>query len=231
MFRISVVNRSSIATDKVERAVKAIDRQLKEHFYKAWSIRAGCSLAKRKINIDNKTDGAVIFIDDKLDPEYSGYHEFMEETALPVGFVFRDVAEKIEDWSVTLSHEIIELLGNRYCGLYCPGPHPTRKNVIVDHWFELCDAVQDQVYTIDRVAVSDFLYPLYWTTRNELGGVNNHLRTKDLLSFGLTKGGYIGYKTSGGQTRTFFADQRARRRYDLKKGFGELRRVNRNFIS
>ncbi len=232
MLKILVVNRSkSISTERAEKVVKAVDRQLREDLYPAWNIRASIKLCKRKIDVEKKTDGAVIFLDDKPDPQYSGYHEFMESTALPVGFVFRDISEKVEDWSVTLSHEAIELIGNRHCGLYCKGPHPTQKNVIVDHWFEFCDAVQDQVYSIDRVSVSDFLYPCYWTTRNEESGINNHLRSKELSSFGLTAGGYIGYVTRSGQEKTYFADKRAMKRFDVKEKTGDLRRHSRNKVA
>jgi hypothetical protein len=228
MLKILVINRSSSISDqKLDRVCRAVDRQLREDVYPAWSIRASIRLSKRRVDLEQKRDGAVIFIDDKPDPEYAGYHEFIENTALPVGFVFRDVAEEIEDWSVTLSHEAIELVGNRHCGLHVPGPHPKQKGRIVQHWFELCDAVQDTVYSIDRVSVSNFLYPLYFTAKNEEKGINDHLKSRSLTSFGILPGGYVGFRDEKGVDRTVFSDKRAERRHRAKDALGELRRLNR----
>src|SRR5207244_13483369 len=43
------------------------------------------------------------------------------------------------------------------------------------HWYEMCDAVQDESYEIDGVAVSNFVLPLYFTGGNEKGGRNDFL--------------------------------------------------------
>ena len=37
-------------------------------------------------------------------------------------------------------------------------------------WYEMCDAVQAEKYTIDEIEVSNFVLPLYFTKKEESGG-------------------------------------------------------------
>lgn len=70
------------------------------------------------------------------------------------------------------------------------------------------DAVQAETYTIDGVAVSNFVLPLYFTVEEELGGRNDFLgqshNGKTLPSFGINPGGYVGFfNPATGNHKTF----------------------------
>jgi hypothetical protein len=127
-----------------------------------------------------------------------GYHD-THFSGIPYGFVFLELSKKLkEDWTVTLSHEALELIGDPEANLLVQGPHPTDATHKVFHWFEMCDAVQNESYTIDHVRVSNFVLPLYFTRGNERGGRNDFLgtTTKDgntLRSFSVNPGGYVGF--------------------------------------
>src|SRR5436853_495964 len=81
------------------------------------------------------------------------------------------------DRRITLSHEALELLADPEANLLVQGPHPSRPRHKVFHWFEMCDAVQDEHYLIDDVPVSNFVLPLYFTSSDERGGRNDFLGT------------------------------------------------------
>jgi len=154
---------------------------------------------------------AIVYLWNKTDVDDAiGYHE-KNNRGVPYGFVFTSVAEEVgEPWSVTLSHEVLELIGDPETNLLVMGPHPTL-NRTVFHWFEMSDAVQSESYKIDGVAVSNFVLPLYFTgTRDtdEVGARNDFLGTikngKTLTSFGINPGGYIGfYDPKLGKHQTF----------------------------
>jgi hypothetical protein len=44
-----------------------------------------------------------------------------------------------ESWTVTLSHEALELIADPEVNLLVAGPHPSQPKVDVFHWYEMCD--------------------------------------------------------------------------------------------
>ena len=138
--------------------------------------------------------------------------------------MFTELAKQLkEPWSVTLSHEALELLGDSEVNLLVQGPHPAEPSRTVFHWYEMCDAVQAETYDIDGVAVSNFVLPLYFTGGDEVGGRNDFLgrpyKGKTLRSFGVNPGGYVGFfDPEKGDHDTFAPkhDKVAARRLELK---------------
>lgn len=211
-MRISVINLTHglLADTEVITAVRAINRQIKEDFEPYWNMQGqlrleGNSSAQPDIDHPEDMQGeAIIYLWDKADvPNALGYHD-ANYRGIPYGFVFVDIATEIgENWTVTFSHEALELIGDRQAGKLIRGPHPKDANRTVYHWHEMCDAVQDETYDIDGVEVSNFVLPLYFTEDAEPGSRNDFLGTQyisasdgnkiSLLSFGINPGGYIGY--------------------------------------
>ncbi len=139
-----------------------------------------------------------------------------------------------EEWSVTLSHEALELIGDPEANLLVVGPNPNDRRTRVFHWYEMCDAVQAESYEVDGVRVSNFLLPLYFTSSDERGGRNDFLgrvyKGKTLLSFGVNPGGYIGfYDPAKKKDGSYFArgDLKAERRLEIKRKAKGARRAVR----
>ena len=202
---ISVVNRStSIRDEELLTAVRAINRQLREDFEPYWSITAQmrvetsiASSAPR--NAAELRGDAVMYLLEEADvQEALGYHD-KTCRGVPCGFVFLRLARELkENWTVTLSHEAIEMVADSQANLLVRGPHPVDAKRIVYHYFELCDAVQDETYEIDGISVSNFVFPAYFTPNEEEGTRNDSLNRPDkhghtLKSFGVKPGGYIGF--------------------------------------
>lgn len=202
---ISTINRSEqLLDEQILPAIRAINRQIREDFEPYWSFGAslrlegaiGATIDKRQL-AEMRGD-AILYITDKADiPRALGYHE-ANFRGIPYGFVFMDVCKKLnESWTVTLSHEALELIADAQGNLLVQGPHPAERSRTVFHWFEMCDAVQSQTYLIDGIEVSNFVLPMYFTPNEEEGARNDFLARKidgkTLASFGVSPGGYIGF--------------------------------------
>lgn len=228
---ISIVNRSkTISDEQVLNAIRAINRQIREDFEPYWSLGATLRLEGSvgeqpdKLKLPEMRGDAILYLSDKADVANAlGYHE-ANFRGIPYGFVFTELCKKLkENWTVTLSHEALELIGDAQGNLLVQGPHPANPNKEVFHWFEMCDAVQSQTYTIDGVVVSNFVLPLYFTPEEQEGGRNDFLgclsNGKGLRSFGVSPGGYIGYydpQTRTHETYTAPADKVAEKRAKIK---------------
>lgn len=84
--------------------------------------------------------------------------------------MFTELAKQLkEEWTVTLSHEALELVGDPEVNLLVQGPNPADATRTVFHWYEMCDAVQAETCDIDGVEVSNFVLELYFTGGEEQG--------------------------------------------------------------
>jgi hypothetical protein len=234
---ISVINLShGAASDaKLQSAIRAINRQIREDFEPYWGFGARLRLegksgrAHRVVDPADMRGDAILYLRDVVKiTDSEGYHD-RHFSGIPYGVVYMELSRALkEDWTVTLSHEALELLGDPENNLVVQGPHPTARRYVF-HWFEMCDAVQDESYSIDGVRVSNFVLPLYFTSGNERGGRNDFLGTitmgKTLRSFSVNPGGYIGFFDSkagdGGDDVTWsLEDARAAKRLAIKKKLG-----------
>lgn len=235
---ISVINHTSdeVADEDIQGVVRAINRQIAGDYAPYWSLGATLRLEGRstlrpsKQNLADMRGDAVLYLWNHADGEDAvGYHD-MNNRGIPYGFVFTEISKELgEHWSVTLSHEALELVGDPEANLLVMGPHPAHPGRDVFHWYEMCDAVQSERYTIDGVQVSNFVLPLYFTGGNEMGGRNDFLgrshNGQTLHSFGVNPGGYVGFfDPKLGKMADFEADEEAARRRRLRSQVGSARR-------
>lgn len=242
---ISVINVSdgALSDAAVQKAIRAVNRQIEEDFAPYWGFGARLRLEgktgtkRRGLDQADMRGDAVLYIHDVARIRSAdGYHN-ANFRGIPYGFVFLEISKQLkEDWTMTLSHEALELLADPENNMYVHGPHPTQPKRQVFHWFEVCDAVQDESYRIDGVQVSNFVLPLYFTGHEERGGRNDFLGTKaggkTLQSFSFNPGGYLGFfDPRRGTDVTLPKDKRAAERLrvkaKLKIGRGQLRQQRR----
>src|SRR5262245_57574475 len=230
---ISIVNHThgKLSDEQVQEGIRAVNRQIAHDFEPHWHIEAALRLEGA---VGDKPDGetlrelrgdAIIYLWDDVDVDDAlGYHE-KNAAGIPFGFVFTELVKQLDEpWTVTLSHEALELVGDPEVNLLVAGPHPGNPEKEVFHWYEMCDAVQDEKYKVDGVWVSNFLLPLYFTAVPEEGSRNDFLgrayKKKTLQSFGINPGGYIGfYNPESGDDETFSlrGDRRAAERLKIKR--------------
>jgi hypothetical protein len=236
---ISVVNHTSgkLSDEQVQEGIRAVNRQIAHDFKPHWHLAAELRLEGAIGSDPDQRDlpelrgDAIIYLWDEVDVDDAlGYHA-AHASGVPFGFVFTELVKELDEpWTVTFSHEALELLADSEANLLVAGPHPADPKKEVFHWYEMCDAVQDEKYKVDGVWVSNFVLPLYFTADAEEGGRNDFLgrlyKRKALRSFGINRGGYIGFynpKTREHETFSLKGDRRARERQKIK-GRGQLTR-------
>jgi hypothetical protein len=241
---ITVVNMSDSITDaQLHPVVRAINRQIREDFEPYWSLGAtlrlegktGSTQQPDKTTLPEMRGDAVLYLwDDPADVANAlGYHD-RNAKGLPFGLVFKKVADEAgESWTVTLSHEALELVADPLVNLLVAGPHP-QENRTVFHWYEMSDAVQGETYVIDGTEVSNFVLPLYFTPSAEKGSRNDFLGNahdgKTLASFGINPGGYIGFfdpQVNEDVTFALAGDKLAKKRLEAKRANTTSRRSHR----
>jgi hypothetical protein len=240
---ISVINHTNgkLGDEELQHAIRAINRQIREDYEPYWSLGATLRLegkagAKPKPQETADMRGeAVIYLWDNVNVANAlGYHD-RNNRGIPFGFVFIELSKELgESWTVTFSHEALELVGDPEVNLLVAGPHPANPKQDVFHWYEMCDAVQAESYQIDGVEVSNFVLPLYFTGGEEVGGRNDYLGSvhngKTLKSFGVNPGGYIGFfnpQTGNHETFAHKGDTKAEERMTLKMKAKGARRAIR----
>jgi hypothetical protein len=229
---ISVINHTNgqLGDEQVQGAIRAINRQIREDFEPYWSLGAMLRLEgktgpkpKPQESADLRGDAILYLWNNTNVPNALGYHE-RNNSGIPFGFVFTELSAQLgENWTVTLSHEALELIADPEVNLLVMGPHPSTSNLDVFHWYEMCDAVQAETYKIDEIDVSNFVLPLYFTGGEEVGGRNDFLGRlhdgKTLRSFGVNPGGYVGFfNPQTGEHETFSrkGDAQAEERMKIK---------------
>jgi len=219
--------------------IRAINVQIERDFEPAWgmgaTLRLETAIGNRK-NIERLAElrgDAVLYLEQAVPTrDFDGYHE-VNAAGIPHGSVQVDLAVALQEpWSVTLSHEALELIADPQANLLVPGPEPgTGRRVLF--WYEVCDAVQAERYEIDGVEVSNFVLPLYFTEGQEIGGRNDFLgrcygkkKKRSLASFRVNPGGYAGYTVPRtGQDKYYEPDELGQRRHAIK---GKAKRTRRS---
>jgi hypothetical protein len=244
-MQVTVANYSTHPDEEVQAVVRAINRQILEDFRPYWGQDGFLRLGQRagrpldpQHPVELRGDAILYLLDDVNDPEVDdilGVHD-QNGNGVPFGMVYTAISDRLgEAWSVTLSHEALELLGDANVNKLAAGPdprHPEHPDRYVLHWFEMCDAVQSESYKIDGVAVSNFVTPLYFTIGEQAAGRNDFLnrvhRGRTLTSFGVNPGGYVGFLDPLTNSMEMFpADHEARRRLAIKSEIGLTRRAMR----
>ncbi len=243
---ISVVNHTNgeLSDEQVQDGLRAVNRQItfdfKPHWHRSAELRLDgpAGRAPDDTFLPELRGDAVLYlwnsvaVDDAL-----RYHE-RNAGGLPFGVIFVELSAALDEpWTVALSHEALELIGDPDANRLVAGPHPGDPNHQVFHWYEVCDAVQDDRYPIDGIWVSNFLLPLYFTATGEVGGRNDFLgrlhKGRPLPSFGINPGGYVGFydpSTREHERVSRSGDDRARARLQVESRAGLTRRSTRHTL-
>ncbi len=247
---ISIINHAStiISDDELQKVIRSINRQIKEDFEPYWGFGGQLRLEGRsgkQPSSDSPVDmrgDAIIYVWDTLDVATAVGEHKKYYSGIPYGFVFTKICKDLnENWSVTLSHEALELIGDPQLNLFAmgPHPHPAENKRPVFHCFEMCDAVQAEEYEIDDIEVSNFVLPLYFTydteknadelgSRNDFLGTKNDLTGQTVTSFGVNPGGYVViWDPEQKIWYTHTADEKAEIRREIKAQAEQARRAMR----
>lgn len=220
---IAVINQSTLVTnDQVNTMCQAIQVQLDLHVLPAWNMKSGTI----KFYADKtKVPGyawVVSMLDNSTQAGALGYHAEDNDTvdafifAQPVlsnGGVALYDSTNPQNVSVAsvLSHEVCEMVGDRYAGFWSDGPAIVAQDgqTYTEYALELCDPVEGDSYAVTlsngtTVSVSNFIFPSWF---NQQAQVPQNLPFDYLgkLSkpFSMTPGGYLIVRQSGNVNQVF----------------------------
>jgi hypothetical protein len=210
-------SRGCVADEEIERIIPALQRQVTNHFEPVWGVGAQIVFKKGRALVP-KLSYRIVVIDkarDKDDEGYLGYH--FQRNGYPIATIF--AKEDLSDdktISVTLSHEILEMLVDPALNLYAYRPGKGRHRRDRGYAYEVCDAVQCQLYHIDGVKVCNFVYPEWFEYAWPRSSRKNPRKFDHLGSlrepFELLKGCYADIREVGRGWRTIWGDKATKKR-------------------
>ncbi len=134
----------------------------------------------------------LVLLDDSDQANALGYHDLTTE-GLPIGKVFAGSDLKAgTSWTVTASHELLEMLGDPNINLTVFVQNSNAAGVL--YAYEVCDACEDDSvgYQIDSILLSDFVYPAWFESFRTEGSTQFDRMNKIQNPFQLLVNGYIG---------------------------------------
>lgn len=191
--KISFINRCSVLTDdQVAAALPALQAQVHSDFYPAWGVDADLSFVGSDQQPAPGTWWLTVFDNSDIAGAL-GYHDLTTE-GMPLGKIFAQTdLQTGSQWTVTASHELLEMLGDPDINLTVFVQDQDRPSGLL-YAYEVCDACEaDEFgYEIDGTLVSDFVYPAWFESFREPGSTQFDKQGAINAPFEILPGGYIG---------------------------------------
>jgi hypothetical protein len=201
---ISVTNQSSrVSDDDVEKMVKAVGVQLSRDVTPTYGLTPAIEFVRK--GGSPSPNGCPCVVSDESDVDGAlGYHD-EDDNGVPYIKVFANpvldnggsVSKSALSLSATLSHEVLELLGDPAANRWADGPNN------LDYAWELCDAVEGDSYEIGGIAVSNFVFPTFFDPRVEAVARLDFL-DKLRAPFSMSPGGYQITRSEPGRVAQIF---------------------------
>jgi hypothetical protein len=161
IIKIAVINQSTVLTDaQVAAAVGPLQTQVSRDFAPVWGVDADLTFYARG-TAPPATAWQLGVFDNSDQAGALGYHDLTAD-GLPLGKVFAgtDIQYK-SAWTVTASHELLEMLGDPDINLYAVCQNGMELSFYA---YEVCDPCEadESGYLVDGVLVSDFVYPAWF---------------------------------------------------------------------
>jgi hypothetical protein len=196
-INVSVINASTVRTDEqIQQLTKVLQEQVRKDFAPVWGIDANLTFVAKGQTPDKSTWWLAI-LDDSDQAGALGYHD-VTDAGLPLGKVFAKTDDTYkQQYSVTASHELLEMLGDPDINLTAFVEQPDGRSGRL-YAYEVCDACEADDYaypsTLDStILVSDFVFPSWFESFWGEGQTQFDFKSQIKKPFDLLPGGYIGY--------------------------------------
>jgi hypothetical protein len=180
---IACVNKATVSLGvDFDKLIAALQKFLDEHFVPVWRTPAQLVKAKEPLC------GAwtLMFMDDVDSAKHAGFlglHHL--EGGHPFAKVFvNSVHESGDKVSVAASHELAEMLVDPSINLWTVGPKGTM------YAYEVCDAVEEDRFSVNGIPMSNFVYPTYFDLFRKKGSVQFDHMEKIKHPFQILPSGY-----------------------------------------
>jgi hypothetical protein len=146
------------------RVAAALQRQITRDFGPLWDVHATLDAFPELRDVPPGY-WPILVMDDINTPGAAGVH--MDKNGQPFALVAMS-----DSWSLTASHEALEMLGDPFGNRLIAGPSPKPGQGRVEFLVEVCDPPEsdDFAYTVNDVLVSDFYTPRFFDPTPVAGG-------------------------------------------------------------
>jgi len=214
-----VTDKSQVVLNELAAVAAALQKQVLRDFAPIWGIQADVSAfgSLEDVPLDY---WPVIIMDDIGNDSAAGYHQ--DDNGQPYSLV-----QYSSDWTLTASHEVLEMLGDPFGRRMIAGQSPIKGQGRVQFLVEVCDPSEayEFAYRVNGIVVSDFYTPNYFDAAGSGGArysFTNSIKTpRDVL-----RGGYLSWyapATREWWQRTWFTGPKAK-----DKNLGRLNVKNGN---
>lgn len=187
-----VAETSAVAPGDLSQVAAALQKQVTRDFTPLWDIQATVD-AFPSLD-DMPADYWPVIVKDQIDVAgAAGVHE--DENGQPFALV-----EMSDSWSLTASHETLEMLGDPTGNRLVAGQSLKADQGRVLYLVELCDPCEDAqfAYTANGILVSDFITPSFEDPLTS-PGVRYSFTGAVTAPHQVLKGGYISWQDESGQ--------------------------------
>lgn len=226
--QIAVINQSTVLSDaQVSAAVPSLQTQIHRDFAPVWGTDADLTFVAGG-GQPGPGQWWMVVLDNSDQAGALGYHDLTPD-GLPMGKVFAGTDQQYgSKWTVTASHETLEMLGDPDIDLTVFAQ--TSDPVGVLYAYENCDACESDAYgyDINGVTVSDFVFPAWFETFRQPNSTQFDFQNKITAPLQLLPGGYIGiFNVTGGNGWTQITARTAELNYQMRAPIGSRRERRR----
>ncbi len=185
----------------LDALVAALQKFVDDKFAPIWGTHAAL------VKSDDFLPGAwaIAFLDDADVQSALGYHDLTPE-GLPLSKVFvKTILNDGQKVSVTACHELAEMLVDPAINLWAEGLNSKL------YAYEMCDAVEEEEFLLDGIAMSDFVYPAYFESFRAPNSTQFDLLGKVSRPFEILAGGYSIVRRGGKITQIFGSESKRER--------------------
>ena len=169
---------TDVPTRDLMRVAAAVQKQVTRDFYPLWGVRATVAAFGELADVPSDYHPVVVFGDPhellgrlevqigdlntaRLNEQFEGGRlggiHLNAFTRQPFALVLAG-----DGWSVTASHEILEMIADPFGNRLVAAAHPLDPTERVKYLLEVCDPCQTMWYPVNGVEVSDFYTPRYF---------------------------------------------------------------------
>jgi len=220
---IACFNRATVGLGvDLDALLAAMQKFVDKYFAPVWGTPA--KLVKSSGFV--KGTWAMVFLDNADAPGALAYHALTPD-GLPVSKVFvKTTLDNGDKVSVSASHELAEMLADPAINLYSTGPNPKAQ-----YAYETADPVEALSFKVNRIPMSDFVYPSYFEAFRKPGSTKFDYLGKVKRPFQILSGGYQIVSKNGKETEIFGSkSKRAAFKKENRKGHRSEYRAGRELI-
>jgi hypothetical protein len=185
--RIALVSETELVPlSDLVRVSAAVQKQVTDDFAPVWGI--GATVDPFAAVADVPPGYWPVVVRDDIGLNIAGAH-----TADAQDKPFALVAFREDDWPLSVSHEVLEMLADPWGKEFVTGPSLLPGQGTVEYLAEVCDPCQgaDSGYSVNGVVVADFVLPAYYKAfgAGRYSFAGNILAPREVLP-----GGYVSWR-------------------------------------